>query len=132
VRCVRDRRIFRSSVPVVQNSLRLRTGAVTISLRRLVPFCLFFGEPDGFSRRLSHVEGQHDLFLTVRMLLSPQYEEQWGHLRKNDFRPFHLGMTASRSPLRLPAGGRGQQSEVMRCEKPQGAESVVPNGALNT
>jgi hypothetical protein len=49
--------------------------AVTISLRRLVPFCLFFGEPDGFSRGLSHVEAQHDLFLALRMLLSPQYEE---------------------------------------------------------
>jgi hypothetical protein len=45
--------------------------SVIFSLRRLVPFFLFFGEPDGFSRFLSHIEAQHDLFLAFRMLLSP-------------------------------------------------------------
>jgi hypothetical protein len=51
-------------------------------------------ERNRLSRRLSRAESQHDLFLAVRVLLSPEFQQQGIHLRKNHLRPLYLGMTA--------------------------------------
>jgi hypothetical protein len=49
-------------------------------------------ERNRLSCSLSRAESQHDLLLAVRVLLSPEFQQQEIHLRKNHPRPLHVGM----------------------------------------